>query len=87
MEANDRIVLTWESIEITEYRATVSVERFAELLGMTVPEVLSFETARQAANASACDLAEELANIEDDDDPAVVGDTFTRESIEVNVRV
>jgi hypothetical protein len=87
MEANDRIVLTWESVEITEYRATVSVERYAELLGMTVPEVLSFETASQAANESTLDLADELANVEDNDDPAVVGDTFTRESIEVNVRV
>ena len=87
MKETDRIVIEWESTEVTKYRAAVSVDRFAELTGVPVADILAADDPEDVLPHAPLDLADELANIEDDGVVAhVEWDTFNREDIRVNVK-
>ena len=81
MKEDDRIVITWDVIEVTHYKAVVTIDKLSELTGVPVAEVLTFDTPGEAHNVANLDLADELANIEDDHDTKIVGGAFNREDI------
>lgn len=82
MEVYDRIVITWESVEVTEYRAVVTLDKYSELTGIPLVELLG--QVKPNSYDGPLDLADELANIEDD--ASVESESFTRESIHVRVK-
>lgn len=88
MNNTDRIEITWESVEIIEWRAVVTVAQFAELIGADIEDVLAAESPSDAVDEFGdLDLADELANIEDGGTAVATSNEFTRESIETRVRI
>ena len=84
MKEDDRIVITWESTDVTKYRAVVTPEKLSELTGVPLAVILDLDDPSDVEStqdyiSGMLNLADELANVEDS--AREVFNDFTREDI------
>lgn len=86
MDANDKIKVSWTRIDTTAYSATMTVAEYAERIGMSVEELLTYARPSEARDDGTLDLADELANVEDAGDAQEVSSDCQREDIRIRVK-
>lgn len=79
MFADDKIIVVWESVEITRYRKVMTLEEYATLTGVPVADLLTYDDPREVP--AVLDMADELASVEDSGEAGITSETFTREDI------
>jgi len=88
MKEDDRIIISWESTDITKYLIKVTPEKLSELTGVPVAVILGLDDPSDVEMLEeyvrgTMNLADELANVEDD--AGEEWNEFTREDIVISL--
>lgn len=81
MLADDKIVIVWESIETVRYRKVMTLEEYAEVTGVPVAELLTYDDPSGYGAWAVLNMADELASVEDSGEAGVTWESFTREVV------